>query len=96
MYKALSAHWIYDPLDPVYIDNPAEIVDQSPLQKSSTHPPRSGLLPFASFYGSEVLLAANPLKGKGGLRTLRGAVSWAVVVFVAFVVLLDHRTSVSP
>ena len=48
VYKALHKHWIYDPWGLVYPDTPPELVEQLPLQESTTHTdpgPGSSLCP---------------------------------------------------
>ena len=68
VYKALSEHWIYDPSESVYLDTPSELVEQLPLQDSTTHiDPRLGpsLCPPSR---SELLRAASPLKGKASFE----------------------------
>ena len=68
VYKALSEHWIYDPSEPVYLNTLSELVENLPLQDSTTHiDPGLGpsLCPPSR---SELLRAANPLKGNGSFE----------------------------
>ena len=68
VYKALSEHWIYDPLESVYLDTPSELVEQLPLLDSTTNND-PGLGPsLCPPSRSELLRAANPLKGKGSFQ----------------------------
>ena len=57
-------HWIYDPADPVYLDTPPHSSSNLPSKDSITPLSRARLLPFAPYFGSELLRTANPLQGK--------------------------------